>query len=235
MPLTPEQVNEAGALYTGGLSLREVALRLGVSSSTVHRALTAAGVVTRRPGPEPASEKTRKQGRVSPTKGREDEVVAHYRRHGSLMRAARDFGSTPATIRRVLESAGVRIIPNKGGRPGRRKELLDQARSVELEVAEGRTCEYRPPHVGTSSALLAPACGRPVLFAGGREALCEVHAVLAKDFASTPEEIAQRQRESLTVRCACGWSCESTALRSSAVFAYHRAHDCPLSASRSAA
>lgn len=48
-PLTPEQIGEAARLYESGLSLSQVAKRLGINQETMRVAIVDAGVALRQP------------------------------------------------------------------------------------------------------------------------------------------------------------------------------------------
>jgi len=126
----------------------------------------------------------------------------------------------------VLAESGIKIRLNRGGRPNRKRELLEQAaREIVLEVAEGISCSYRPLSYGTSGSLQPPACGQPVRFVGDKDPLCDFHQSAAKDYRLTAETLAARQRETLTQSCAkCGESWETTLLRAKAVWEAHRRH-----------
>ena len=165
--------------------------------------------------------------RRSPLIGREEEVIEVYKKGTSLSATARQFRCTADAVKRVLETAGVRIRPDKGGRPSRRREILEEAQTLDVTPAEDVTCVYRPPVWGSGSLLQPPMCGRPVTLAGAREPLCDGHRNAGRFTTLTRDEEAIRLREQVIVRCACGWSCDSTAKRSSAVFEHHRRTGCP--------
>lgn len=230
MPLTKAQEDEVAELYASGErgnGLHALAKRFGVNRHAISRVLEARGI-SRRPS-----------GAKSPIEGRENEVVAAYKECGSMSSVARQFKTTPAAVKRVLTEAGVRIVPNRGGRPSRQRELLEQAKDVTLERAGADvTCSYRPPAYGAGAtsadgdgrtsrgpALREPACGRPVRFASNRDPLCDFHASMAKSYMPTAEDLARRQREELVQSCAsCGDSWSTTLLRARVSWAHHVKH-----------
>lgn len=58
-PMTPEQVDEAGRLYVGGLSLSQVSERIGAHQDTIRLALLRAGMTLRPSGGSVAGRKAR--------------------------------------------------------------------------------------------------------------------------------------------------------------------------------
>src|SRR5579859_1995845 len=217
---------EIVSAYQAGESTSEIAGRYEVCRSTIANMLTRAGVPLRSRG--------RAKGQSGPSRssalaGHEEEVCRAYRAGASLSALERRFKTSEAKIKEVLAGGGVPIRRDKGGRPSRARELVEQAREIAIEGITDpdgceRMCTYRPARYAAGSALEAPPCGRPVrVFAGGsEEALCDLHASMAKDYGLSAEVIAVRMRQTMTQSCAlCGDSWETSLLRAPDVWAAH--------------
>lgn len=94
------------AAYLAGLTIEEVAEATGRSYSTVHRALTAAGVKRRPSNRFP----------ICTSAAQRPAVVAAYEAGQHIRQIADATGVSYGTVRRVLVAAGVRLRP-RGGRP----------------------------------------------------------------------------------------------------------------------